>query len=165
MPRAQISEIERCCWPGCKSDRYEDPASPPFCGSHLIECATFIADRMGIILLDPSPEYQAKVAAAAERARSLEAPSVVYYIRVGRHVKIGTTFDLRTRLHALGRTHVAEDFELLGYERGGYALERQRHNEFATERVDPRRELFNPSRRLLAHIEALPPTGPLPLPA
>ena len=118
MPRAQISEIERCCWPGCKSDRYEDPASPPFCGSHLIECATFIAHRMGIILLDPSPEYQAKVAAEAERSRARAA--VVYYIRVGRHVKIGTTFDLRTRLHALGRTHVAEDFELLGYERGGY---------------------------------------------
>lgn len=83
--------------------------------------------------------------ASAERA----ALGVVYYVRMGDHIKIGTTRDLPGRLHGLYLTEA----DLLATEPGGRDQELARHHEFADERV--RRELFEPSDRLLAHIASL----------
>lgn len=80
--------------------------------------------------------------------------SVVYYIRIGDHVKIGTSINVSDRL----RSFYLDESALLATEPGGYDLEKQRHREFADERVSTNRELFNPSRRLLAHIEELAKT-------
>lgn len=158
-----LAEILYCCWPRCRAEVYDDPASPPFCGKHLIQCATFVSEKMGIFLLDPRPEVQAHLADERERAIARGKASVVYYVRLGRHVKIGTTVDLAARMRALGQSHPPEDVELLATEPGGHALEAQRHREFAPERADPTRELFNPSRRLLAHVDSLRPAQPMPL--
>lgn len=94
---------------------------------------------------DPDAEAREK-----RRSEAYAAQSVVYYVRIGDHVKIGTTTNLHQRLNSLRIDHDA----LLATEPGSYELERRRHLEFADERVG-RREDFNPSRRLLAHIDAV----------
>lgn len=85
-----------------------------------------------------------------ERADVQQAQSQVYYIRIGDHVKIGFTGNVVERLIGLR----VDSSALLATEPGGRDLERQRHLQFGQERVG-RRENFNPSRRLLAHIETI----------
>jgi hypothetical protein len=72
-------------------------------------------------------------------------PPVVYYIRRGATVKIGTTTNLRQRMAAL----LPE--EILATEPGGYELEAQRHRQFQDLRID-KREWFHAGPRLQRHI-------------
>lgn len=87
---------------------------------------------------------------------------VVYYALIGDYVKIGYTRKLRNRLATLRADR------LLAVEPGGADLERQRHADFALERIDLRRENFRRSCRLDDHIEVcrqrhgLPPWSALP---
>lgn len=53
-----------------------------------------------------------------------ERPYVVYYMRIGNRVKIGTTSDIKRRLATINPE------ELLATEPGGYDLEKQRHQQF-----------------------------------
>lgn len=73
---------------------------------------------------------------------------VVYYLRLDERVKIGTTFTPRQRFAALPHD------EVLAFERGGRAVERQRHAEFADDRLGTS-EWFALSPRLRAHVEVL----------
>jgi hypothetical protein len=73
---------------------------------------------------------------------------VVYYLRLGASVKIGTTFNPRQRFAALPHD------EVLAFERGGRELEQQRHLEFAADRLGTS-EWFGLTRRLGAHIRRL----------
>nr|WP_309067423.1 GIY-YIG nuclease family protein [Microbacterium sp.] len=73
---------------------------------------------------------------------------VVYYVRYGDRVKIGTSAQPRRRLAA-----VVHD-ELLAFERGDRVVERRRHEQFADERF-ARTEWFRLSDRLRAHTVAL----------
>ncbi len=70
---------------------------------------------------------------------------LVYYLRLGAAVKIGTTFNPRQRFAALPHD------EVLAFERGDRALEQQRHLEFADDRLGTS-EWFGLTRRLRAHI-------------
>ena len=72
---------------------------------------------------------------------------LVYYLRFGDRIKIGTTTNLRERL-----TSIPHD-ELLATERGNHALEHARHLEFATDRITG--EWFHSSPRLMQHIQQL----------
>lgn len=75
----------------------------------------------------------------------------VYYLMVGPNtVKIGTTTQLQERIRQL-RTELQY---VVAIERGGRDVERQRHLEYATERIG-RKEDFIVSERLQAHIEKL----------
>jgi hypothetical protein len=73
---------------------------------------------------------------------------VVYYLRRGESVKIGTTYNPRQRFTALRHD------EVLAFELGGRALEQQRHAEFAADRRGTS-EWFELSPRLRSHIEVL----------
>ena len=102
-------------------------------------------------LVSTEPEEQRSARQSvwdAERAEK-RAAGVVYYVRMGEFIKIGTSTNVPRRL---GELYLRPD-ALLATEPGGATLERQRHREFADERFD--RELFEPSDRLLQHIEAL----------
>lgn len=88
---------------------------------------------------------------ATEHRAALAAQSVVYYVQTGRYIKIGFTSDLKRRLSEL-RLHPTA---VIVTEPGGRALEAQRHEEFAEERIDPRREDFALSLRLQEHIREL----------
>jgi hypothetical protein len=73
---------------------------------------------------------------------------VVYYVRFADRVKIGTSSNPRQRLAAIWHD------DLLAFERGDRALERRRHEQFASERYD-RTEWFEFSDRLRAHIDVI----------
>jgi excisionase family DNA binding protein len=81
---------------------------------------------------------------AATTARVATDTSVVYYIRFGDRIKIGTTVNLVSRLGNLPHD------QLLATEPGGVNLEGLRHAQFAEHRI--RGEWFRPAPELLAHI-------------
>lgn len=145
-----LGEIEHCCWPGCDKARYHEPDAPPLCGNHLVSCAVYITANMKD-LLDPLGQDSPTV----QPLRSVPAGGdpVVYYVRLGDHVKIGTTTNLPARLSSLYIDH--DPSALLATEPGGRPIEAERHYQFAAERVYHNRELFNPSPRLLDHIARL----------
>lgn len=80
-----------------------------------------------------------KVRAANERI------SVVYYIKFGNRIKIGTTRNLRQRMSNL--MHDA----IMAIEPGDMKLERKRHEQFAA-LLAAGREWFSPAPDILAHI-------------
>jgi len=73
---------------------------------------------------------------------------VVYYLRLGPSVKIGTTF------HPKQRFAVLQHDEVLAFELGDRTVERQRHLEFAADRLGTS-EWFELTPRLRAHVAAL----------
>jgi hypothetical protein len=73
---------------------------------------------------------------------------VVYYLRRGGSVKIGTTFNPRQRFAALRHD------EVLAFELGDRVVEQQRHAEFAADRLGTS-EWFEFTPRLRAHVAAL----------
>lgn len=151
--RNHLAEVESCCWPGCPADRHPASDAPPLCTKHLISCAVYISDSM-TDLIDRNAASRASIAPLHPSAfGEQKTGEVVYYVRVGDHIKIGTTTNLPSRLAAL---YVDHDPDLvLATEPGGRAVENTRHHEFDAERVYANRELFNPSPRLLAHIARL----------
>lgn len=91
-------------------------------------------------------EWQALVQQYTEEHRP--NTEVVYYLRFGELVKIGTTRSLISRLAAIPHD------ELLATEPGGHRLERQRHEQFAHLRatVGTTREWFTLTPELAQHI-------------
>lgn len=86
-----------------------------------------------------------------------EPDGVVYYIRRGSFVKIGTTSRLRTRMRDLMPD------EVLAVEPGSYGLERTLHARFAEARVAPDCEYFRATHELAAHItQVIEQHGPPP---
>jgi hypothetical protein len=73
---------------------------------------------------------------------------VVYYIRFGGRIKIGTSANPRQRLAALVHD------ELLAFEPGGRDVEQRRHRQFGAHRLD-RTEWFTADDVLLEHIGVL----------
>jgi hypothetical protein len=73
---------------------------------------------------------------------------VVYYLRFGEQVKIGTSGNPRQRFASLRYD------ELLAFERGGRALEQRRHAQFAEFRLG-RSEWFAEHPALREHIDVL----------
>ena len=92
---------------------------------------------------------------AAEAARPPRHVDVVYYVRVGEHIKIGTTTDLPSRLKSFGPS------EFLACEPGSTTVERRRHRQFAAD-LAAGREWFHPSPALIAWVEAVKDEHPQP---
>ncbi|MCR2817101.1 GIY-YIG nuclease family protein [Microbacterium jiangjiandongii] len=76
---------------------------------------------------------------------------VVYYLRFDARVKIGTSAQPRRRLAAIWHD------ELLAFERGGRAVEQQRHREFASLREGG--EWFTLTGPLTSHVAGLRAAG------
>lgn len=74
---------------------------------------------------------------------------VVYYLRFGDKVKIGTTSNLTRRLREVPHE------EVLAVEQGNITLEEMRHEEFAALRVHNRSEWFRATEELLVHCQML----------
>ena len=82
-----------------------------------------------------------------------EFQAYVYYLMLGPEtVKIGTTRNLPDRVLQL-RTEMQY---VVAVEHGSFDVERERHREFAPERIGSRED-FRLSERLKAHIESLMP--------
>lgn len=115
------------------------PAGAPvdLCRNHLIKAYLFMQAELA--------EVEAKTVLPGLRPVSErdDRKNVIYYIRFGNRVKIGTTKDLRTRLARLPYD------ELLAVEPGGYDVEASRHRQFQLHRVSG--DWFKPHADLVAH--------------
>lgn len=120
------------------------PAESPIsaCAQHLMAAYTYCDNLI---------EDQVRWIRAGEAIphRTLIVDPVVYYVRIGYYVKIGTTAHFANRMGTLGVDDV------LALEWGTFALERLRHQQFADCRAHnaPGRELFYPNHELHDHIE------------
>lgn len=74
---------------------------------------------------------------------------VVYYLRWGDRIKIGTSRNLPGRMQQIWHD------ELLAVEPGSYDLERKRHGEFAEHRIPNYREWFRAAPNLMFFINNL----------
>ncbi|WP_203135752.1 GIY-YIG nuclease family protein [Microbacterium sp. JZ31] len=160
------SRVAECAVAGCP--RPLEPGAPaPLCAAHLREVAEWREGAAGVTDLLPSPCAlcgarlgvrwpSGWLCAVCEWRQGdvvdgeLPPPriDVVYYVRYGDRVKIGTSAQPRRRLAALVYD------ELLAFERGDRLVERRRHEQFADERF-ARTEWFRLSGRLRAHAAAL----------
>lgn len=91
-------------------------------------------------------KHKLKPAEDAPTPKPGQHDPVVYYIRRGAMVKIGTTVNMRARMAA----HLPE--EILAVEPGGYDLEAQRHREFRALAVPGQREWFYAGPVLQQHV-------------
>lgn len=127
----------------------EDPAFPRITDA-LQDMANagveLTADTVGIAVKIGRQKH------ADERAKRHNSPdrrSIVYYIRRGDFIKIGTTVNPAARLGSLMPD------EILAFEPGDAELESARHGQFRSSRVARKSEYFHRTEELLAHIEAL----------
>ncbi|MBW8764603.1 MAG: GIY-YIG nuclease family protein [Microbacterium sp.] len=137
----------RCCIPGC--DAAAAPDAPlPLCETHLAVAADWAARTEGVTDLLPSPclacgsrigvRFPSGWTCAVCEWRYGDVPDddaapprvdVVYYLRNGGRVKIGTTANPRQRFAAIWHE------EVMAFERGDRRLERARHEQFAADRL------------------------------
>lgn len=128
------------------------PDAPfPICLTHAADVLRYLRSYMpqtlaGIGMAAAEGIEQQRHRDAERRARKPRT-DVVYYVQVGKHIKIGTTTSLASRMRSY-----PPDSRLLAYEPGDGELERQRHREFTTD-LAMGREWFLPSDALLAHIK------------
>lgn len=137
------------------------------CTRHLLLAYDWVARDVGItdLLAEPcaacgSPvgvRYPAgwlcaicewRVGDVPDRGLMADAVHVVYYLRLGERVKIGTSGNPRQRLAAIPHD------ELLAFERGDRMLERRRHAQFDHDRLGTS-EWFAASADILAHVDEL----------
>lgn len=136
------------------------PSGAPIsaCVRHLLaaftHCQELIARASTAELAHASIEDAPLSAGGSIRDRLRESMSVVYYLRVGPHIKIGRTVHLPKRVRQLRAD------ELLATEPGDHRLELSRLKQFAHLKVDDgRREYFTPGPELLRHISELGAQG------
>ncbi|MBB5844345.1 hypothetical protein HD599_002668 [Conyzicola lurida] len=146
------------------------PGAPlDLCAAHLLEAHDWVAGDVGVTDILPSPclacgsrlglHYPSGWLCAVCEWKVGEVPDpddalaarvdVVYYLRFGDRIKIGTSSNPRQRFAALRYD------EVLAFERGDRTLEQRRHAQFAAHRLSPRSEWFGSHDALLAHIEVL----------
>lgn len=173
-------------WHGVPGAKYMpkagDPALLPFisvvrewqrAGIQMTEELMAAALRLAHARLEEDRRKVAAIYAAREREAAAQAVldalkpgtfgdapgGVVYYIRRGKYVKIGTTTNLKQRMRDLMPD------EVLAVEPGSYDLESTLHAQFAQIRLSPSMEYFELTEKLQAHIAAVieehgpPPPG------
>lgn len=135
-----------CAIPGCHATPADD-APLPLCDLHLAVAADWSSRIHGVTDLLPSPclacgsrlgvHYPSGWVCAVCEWRYGEVPDddvppprvdVVYYLRYGDRVKIGTTANPHQRFAAIWHD------EVLAFERGDRRLEQRRHAQFAADR-------------------------------
>ena len=155
-----------CAIPDC--GRPAAPDAPlPLCPEHLAMAADWGARSNGVVDVLPSPclacgsrlgaHYPSGWICAVCEWRYGDVPDsdvapprvdVVYYLRHGERVKIGTTANPRQRFAAIWNE------EVLAFERGDRRLEHQRHEQFAADRFAGS-EWFRITPALTAHIDVI----------
>lgn len=138
---------------GTPCERAALPGSPiPVCLHHTAELLTFLngvtaeAQRSEALTAARHIARQDAITPLQPTGRGV---SVVYYVRIGKLIKIGHSSDLRTRIR-----FYPPDCELMAMEHGGRELEMERLAQFR-DHLSMREEWFTPSDELLDHIERL----------
>jgi hypothetical protein len=134
-------------------DAVSAPGAPfPICAPHARKLYTWMADMVSEARRRPHSRLHVDVVsayAAEDHAKRNTPDHRVYYVQIGKLIKIGTTTNLKQRLNAY-----PPGSQLLAAELGGQAREAQRHREFS-HLLASRKEWFHPGPDLMAHIDAL----------
>lgn len=146
-----MSAWDTCWMPDCGGRPNRDLRAelPTLCYEHGLEIARAYTRRIVADEERKAIERAERVYERRQREAGNREGALVYYALIGDYIKIGFSTRLRNRLTTLRVDH------LLAIEPGGPEMERERHHDFAIERIDLRRENFRPSERLLDHIEHL----------
>lgn len=139
---------------GSFCDRPSAPGAPfPICIRHASAVVEFVNQLIPSEVSAPLRLTVAAIDQCTATPKQLrqrkERDEVVYYLRIGESVKIGTTGDLAARLRSYPPQTV-----VLATEPGGRDVETRRITQFATDRIAGR-EWFEPSPKLMAHIRKL----------
>lgn len=122
----------------------------PVCSAHAVQLWRHVNKHMDHLVggsEDAGPTPRVAKTAVRKIAPNGRSTAVVYYLRIGELIKIGTTNNLNQRLKAY-----PPDREVLALERGGTGLEALRLRQFR-HLLAGRREWFTPADDLLAHID------------
>lgn len=122
----------------CSGDVPPD-APVELCGRHLQKAYLYVRDL--VEAYEPPPPDE-------KPGRQL-APTIVYYIRFGERIKIGTTGDLWARVKQIPCDR------LLATEPGGFDVERSRHEQFKAFRLNANAEWFRDCPEIRRHVNAL----------
>jgi hypothetical protein len=159
---------ERCVVCGLEAE----PGSPvALCTRHLLAAHDWVVREVGASDLLPAPcaacgsrlgvRYPAGWICAVCEWKVGDVPDdgavdvrvdVIYYLRYGDRIKIGTSGNPRRRIASLPHD------EVLGFERGGRALEQRRHAQFSLYRI-PHTEWFESHDALLNHVAEVGSAG------
>lgn len=156
-------QMKECVVPGCGAPIALD-VPVPLCEGHLTVAADWAHRESGVTDLLPSPcrlcgsrlgvHWPSGWLCAVCEWRYGELPDgdlapprvdVVYYLRQGDRIKIGTSSQPRQRIAAIWHE------EVVAFERGDRTLERRRHEQFAGDRF-PGSEWFRMSAPLRTHV-------------
>ncbi|MET0481074.1 MAG: GIY-YIG nuclease family protein [Mycetocola sp.] len=169
MPVSSVRTTRRCVItdPEPCGEAVKDDAPLGLCPHHLQIAHDWVARDAGVTDLLPTPclacgarlgvHYPSGWLCAVCEWRVGDIPDgesvaprvdVVYYLRYGDRIKIGTSINPRQRFAGIRHD------ELLAFERGNRLTERKRHAQFAAHRLD-RSEWFAASDEILAHIDVL----------
>jgi len=146
--------VRPCCVPDCATTLPRNRELPVCrdCGIKIALAHMRDAERFDAVSVERARRWKDLCAGRTDT-------SCVYYVRLDAdRIKIGYTSNLRSRMSGL---RVDLD-ALLAFEPGGRERERQRHQDFAVERIRADREDFAPSRRLNAWIADLRRENGLP---
>jgi hypothetical protein len=166
MTSTAVRAMPGCAIPGCAAAAAQ-PELIPLCEDHLEVASEVHGVAHGVSGPLPSPcrlcgsrlgvRYPSGSVCAVCEWPYGEHPDgglapprldIVYYLRFGERVKIGTTTNPRQRFAAIRHE------EVLAFERGDRRQEQRRHEEFAVERAGTS-EWFALSPALRAHIDVL----------
>jgi hypothetical protein len=130
-----------------------DEAPFPLCMKHMAEVFQFVNERLAqetpvAAALRVMQQYDGH-GPGHEVPPPLRKTPVVYYLRVGDHIKIGFSVDFLQRMR-----QYPPNAQLLAFEYGDRTLERSRHRQF-WHALRFGQEWFAPSVDLLTHIERL----------
>jgi hypothetical protein len=153
--------IQRCTAQRRNGSFCDDPAADfmpfPICAKHALRVAVAVselaADRRRdslFMLVKGMEEIQDGRKRATRIAKAQgQTEGLVYYVRLGNHIKIGYTRDIKARLRSYGPTAV-----LLASEPDPGGVEHERHRQFA-EHLAAGNEWFRPAPELMEHISNL----------
>lgn len=156
LAAAQANVIDAKC--GCGSQATVTPGAAGYlmvacanCGTTMaIERATEYVYRKDVNALEIAPRDDAESVLASRvavlRAKAAKGNPLVYFIRLGPYVKIGTSTDVMTRIGSLSLA----PGNLLAVVPGSYDVERQTHQRFA--RLRAFREWFYLEDDLMGHV-------------
>lgn len=142
---AQIYNGEFCDAPSA------DDMPFPICALHATRVYRRVGEMATGALLDPATGLLRTLMSPPPQERRSERPqeSVVYYVLIGPHIKIGFTTTLKTRMHAYPPSR-----KLLAVEPGDLSKERLRHQQFRAH-LAMGNEWFHPATELIEHINGL----------
>lgn len=121
------------------------------CPSHLMAAFSFCQEMVARAGMAAASGLDIETAERSLKPKRPPSPPIVYYVRIGEFIKIGTTTQPAVRFRVL------EVDEVLATEPGSFDLEARRHVQFGHLRIEDLRgrELFRAGDDLLRHIESL----------